>query len=62
MNMNITLPSYLSHLKVVENTITIDSAVDKALLSEYLRQEKAKFTVEQTTVSRCVYHIKRIGK
>ena len=58
--MNLKLPSYLSHLKVVENTIYVDSARDKALLADYLKTAKAKFSVEQVTVSRAAYHIKRI--
>jgi len=54
------LPTYLQHLTVVENSITVDSARDKVLLVEWLKSMKAKFNVEQKTVSRAVYHVKRI--
>ncbi len=56
----IVLPSYLSHVTVVENTITIDSARDKALVVDWLTSNKAKFTVTTKTISRCVIHVKRL--
>ncbi|CAM0084509.1 hypothetical protein VPHK567_0207 [Vibrio phage K567] len=59
-SMRLALPTYLQHLTVVENSITVDSARDKALLVEWLKSAKAKFTIEQTTISRAVYHVKRI--
>lgn len=54
------LPEYLSHVQVVENVITIDSARDKVLVVDYLTNVKAKFHVVQKTISRCEIHVKRI--
>ncbi len=54
------LPDYLKHVQVVENVITIDSARDKVLVVDYLKTVKAKFHIEQKTISRCEIHVKRI--
>ena len=56
--MNIKLPTYLNHLEVKENTVYVNTARDKSLLVDWLKQAKAKFTVEQIN-AQTAYHIKK---